>query len=381
MSIRRKKVIYLDNAASTPIDRRVLSVIQKAPSLYGNPSAFNEMGRQARDLIEECRDKIAGFLNARSQEIIFTSSGSESNNLAIKGVAEAFGKPGTIISTPIEHQSVLATLNQLKSKGWKIIYLKPDKYGLIDPEELKRAITPETVLVSIMYANNEIGTIEPIAKLGALVKKARKGVYPVFHTDACQTTGFLSMNVNNLNVDLLTFNGAKIYGPKGIGVLYARRGIPLAPLIRGGEQENGKRAGTENLPAIAGLAEAISLIDKNESKRLNELRKLFISGILKTIPGCMLNGHPENSLPGIINISFPGTDSERLLLELDKYGIYAGSGSACTSHAVEPSHVLEAIGTPKKYLGGVIRFSMGRQTTVSDVEQVIKILPKIIKKI
>ncbi|HXK40690.1 MAG: hypothetical protein A3F15_01915 [Candidatus Wildermuthbacteria bacterium RIFCSPHIGHO2_12_FULL_40_12] len=370
------KIIYLDNAASTPIDKKVAAEMAQIVKLYGNPSSYNDCGREAREYIEQARMKVARFLGAHSDEIIFTSSGTESNNLAILGLADSRSK-GEIISTPIEHPSVLKALEFLKKKGRGVEFVKVDKEGVVDLRDFKSKLGPRTALVSIMYANNEIGTIEPIVKIGKLVRESGQ---VLFHVDACQATEYLDMNANRLGVDLLTFNGSKICGPKGVGVLYVRRGVKLSPILLGGEQEAGLRAGTENLMAIGGLAAALSQIDKKEPKRLVDLRDHFIKKIKTLLPDVVVNGAlGDKRLPNNMNISVPGLTSEVLLLELDKYGICAGSGSACTSHSVEPSHVLKAIGSDREYLNGALRFSMGRQTTKKDIDHVLKVLPKIVQ--
>ena len=370
------KIIYLDNAASTPIDKKVAAEMAQIVKLYGNPSSYNDCGREAREYIEQARMKVARFLGAHSDEIIFTSSGTESNNLAILGLADSRSK-GEIISTPIEHPSVLKALEFLKKKGRGVEFVKVDKEGVVDLRDFKSKLGPRTALVSIMYANNEIGTIEPIVKIGKLVRESGQ---VLFHVDACQATEYLDMNANRLGVDLLTFNGSKICGPKGVGVLYVRRGVKLSPILLGGEQEAGLRAGTENLMAIGGLAAALSQIDKKEPKRLVDLRDHFIKKIKTLLPDVVVNGAlGDKRLPNNMNISVPGLTSEVLLLELDKHGICAGSGSACTSHSVEPSHVLKAIGSDREYLNGALRFSMGRQTTKKDIDHVLKVLPKIVQ--
>jgi len=381
------KNIYLDNAAAAPIHPLVQEEINRGMKVYGNPSSFNDMGRRALKELTKARTNIARFLGAHSEEIIFTGSGSEANNMALLGSALLSLKGKTeIITTPVEHLSVLEPIRYLFEKGDKSIFIKVDKSGVADTQDLSSKISDRTILVSVMYANNEIGTIEPIVKIGKIIKefkaknyKLKTTSYPLFHVDACQAAGSLNMNVNSLGVDLLTFNGSKIGGPRGIGVLYVRRGIRLTPHTLGGGQERGLRAGTENLPAILGLSKAIELIDKKEPVRLTALRDYFIDRIKKILPEVRINGSlGDLRLPNNINVSIPGLDSENLLLELDKYGIYAGSGSACTSRAVEPSHVLKAIGTEKKYLDGALRFSMGRETTKENLDYVLKVLPKII---
>lgn len=381
-----RKFYYLDNAAATPIDPRVIKEVARGMAIYGNPSSFNDIGRKSAKELSNARLKIARFLGAHSNEIIFTASGSESNNLAILGTAQYLNQKNTgkkILTTPIEHPSVLEPLKILSRQGFKIDFIKIDKEGTVDLGDIESKLSHETFLVSVMYANNEIGTIESIAKIGRLIKEFRKKnktPFPLFHVDACQAVEYLNLNVNHLNVDLLTFNGSKIYGPRGVGVLYVRNKINLKPLVFGGGQEQGQRAGTENLPAILGLAKAISLIDKKESERLTVLRDYFIEKLKNILPEIKINGAVGRSrLPNNINISIPKLDSENILLELDRYGIYAGSGSACTARSVEPSHVIKALAVDNKYFKGVIRFSLGRQTKKGDIDYVLSILPKIVK--
>lgn len=381
-----RKFYYLDNAAAAPIAPEVQKEMVRAMKLTGNPSSFNDAGRVAAAELKKARLVTARFLGAHPEEIIFTSSGSEANNLAVKGVAAAYGKKrGAIITTKIEHPSVLEPIRYLGGKGFKVIYTANDKEGIVDTEDLKKNISGGTVLVSVMYANNEIGTIEPIREIGALIRDFRKkhnSQLPLFHVDACQAAGYLKMNVNTLGADLLSFNGSKIYGPRGVGVLYIRKGLKPEPMIRGGDQEKRLRAGTENLPAILGLAKAVTFIKKEESEKTSALRDYFIEKIKEALPQARINGAlGKERLPNNVNISIPGVGSENLLLELDKYGISAGSGSACTARSVEPSHVLKAIGTPAKYLNGVVRFSLGRNTKKSDLEYVAKVLIKIIREL
>lgn len=369
--------IYLDNAAAAPVDYEVQKEILQVMKLAGNPSSFNDSGRGVAEELKKARLVVARFLGAHAEEIVFTSSGSEANNLAIQGVAQAQGKKGNkIITSKIEHLSVLEPIRKLSTEGFKVVYLKNDEKGIIDLKDLEKNLRQDTLLVSVMYANNEIGTVEPIRKIGKVVKQSGG----LFHVDACQAAGYLDMNVNTLGVDLLSFNGSKLGGPAGVGVLYIRKGTKIAPLILGGGQERGLRAGTENLPAIAGLAKAVSLVTKEEGQRLTSLRDSFINKLIKAISEAQINGAiGEHRLPNNINVSIPGTDSENLLLELDKYGISAGSGSACTARSVEPSHVLKAIGVSGKYLTGVIRFSLGKDTKKSDLDYVLKVIPKIVK--
>ncbi len=376
------KNIYLDNAAAAPIDARVQKEVNRGMKIYGNPSSFNDFGRKAANELTKARLKVARFLGAHPEEVVFTGSGSEANNMAIMGIAFADSQKRTeIITTLIEHPSVLEPIKKLNRNGFKVVFAKVDQDGFVDVQDLASKINDKTLLVSVMYANNEIGTIEPVNKIGKIIRSLKKGGtrFPLFHVDACQAAGCLNMNVNNLQADFLTFNGSKIGGPRGIGVLYVRRGTNLTPLILGGGQEKGLRAGTENLPVVLGLAKAIEIVSWKESAKLTKLRDCFIGKLKIALPEIKINGPVQESrLPNNINISIPGLDSENLLLELDKYGIYAGSGSACTSRAVEPSHVLKAIGVEKKYLSGALRFSMGRQTTKKDLDYVLKVLPKII---
>ena len=394
MSSKVKKItIYLDNAAATPIDSRVAKEVMAAMSLYANPSSFNDAGRIARKKLDELRTKIARFLGAKTNEVVFTSSGSEANSLALFGVANGQLKPGEIITTPVEHPSVLEPLKYLTRKGWKITYLKVDVNGLVDLKDLEKKLNSKVVLVSIIYANHEIGTIQPIAKISKVIKEFQRsnlgfrdsdlefdGKTPFFHVDACQATGYLDMNVNNLVVDMMTFNGTKIYGPRGIGVLYLRTGTPVRPLIFGGDQEHGLRAGTENLPAIAGLAKAISLINKNDGKTIARLRDYFLEQAKEIMPEVRINGPLDSDrLANNLNISISNLNSENLLLELDKYGIYASAGSACTARSVEPSHVLKAIGVEPRYINGAWRFSLGRQTTKKEIDYVLKVLPRVVR--
>lgn len=378
MSSISKKSTYLDNASSTPIDFRVKQEMLRAMKIYGNSSSFNNMGRQAREEIRRARLSIAQFIGSRSEEVIFTSSGSEANNLAIFGLAKNIGK-GEIITTPIEHPSIIESLKILKKGGWKITYLKVNQDGLIDLRDLESKLNPRVVLVSVIYANNEIGTIQPINKISKILRNYRGANKPLLHVDACQAAGYLEMSVNNLGIDMLTLNGSKIYGPRGIGVLYIKKGSPMSSLIVGGGQEYGLRAGTENLQAIVGLAKAISLIKKSDAKKIANLRDYTINNLKGLLSDIKINGPiGENRLANNINISIPDLDSENLLLELDKYHIYASAGSACTARSVEPSHVLRAIKVEPRYINGALRFSLGKQTTKNDINYVLKVLPKVV---
>jgi len=371
----KRKNIYLDNAAATPIDRRVLLAMNKAAQLYGNPSSFNDVGRIARAEIEKSRSIIAKFLDARPDEIVFSGSGSEANNMAIAGAILGF-KSGNVITTPIEHQSVV---NALKHVGLNIKYVPVDQFGFINLKSFEKELDRHCRMVSVMYANNEIGTIEPIKKIAQTIFRFNKknGTNVLFHVDACQAALFLDMSVQRLGIDLLTFDGCKLYGPHGIGVLYVKRGTPIRALNGWVGQEKGLKIGTENTQSIVGLAEAVLLIS-SQDKKISALRDYAIDK-LKRMEGLIINGPlGPDRLPNNINICFAGLDSEALLLELDKYGIRAGSGSACTSHSVEPSEVLKAIGVSPKYIDGALRFSLGRKTTKKDIDYLIKSLVKIV---
>ncbi|MEI6731871.1 MAG: cysteine desulfurase family protein [archaeon] len=370
--------IYFDNSATAPLDERVFrEMIPYLSYIYGNPSSFHGKGKEAKDALDDARERIAGILNCSAKEIVFTSGGTESINFALKGVALAnMGKGNHIITSKLEHHAVLETCKYLEGKGFEVTYLNVDRYGLVNPEDVEQAITEKTILISIMYANNEIGTIEPIEEIGRIAKA--KGV--LFHTDACQAAGYLDLDVKKLNVDLLTVNGSKVYGPKGAGLLYVRKGIDLEPLIHGGGQEFNLRSGTENVPAIMGFAKALEIAyaeRKENSGRLIELRNYFIQGLLK-IPKSRLNGHPTERLPNNVNVSFLDVEGEAMLLHLNEQGIYASTGSACTSQSLETSHVLAAIALPYEASHGSLRFSLGNRTTKEEIDTVLQVLPKIV---
>ncbi|MFA5083857.1 MAG: cysteine desulfurase family protein, partial [Candidatus Paceibacterota bacterium] len=361
---------------------------------FGNPSSIYQLGIKAKENLNEARGKIAKILGAKASEIIFAAGGTESANLAILGLSrtiqKTLKKPGHIITTKIEHPAVLNSVLALEEEGFDVSTLPVDKHGLIAPQQIMKSIKPETILVSVMYANNEIGTIEPIALIGKLLKKinqerkTKKLPKIYFHTDACQAAGYLDLNVEKLGVDLLTLNGSKIYGPKGSAILYIRAGTPLRPLIFGGGQEKGLRSGTENVPAYAGLAKALELAQKNrkeEARRLEKLSRNLTERILKTIPKTFLNGHPEKRLPNNVNITILDIEGEALLLHLDQYGICASTGSACHSQTLQPSHVLQAIGLPREIIHGSLRLTLGKETTKKDLDYVMKVLPKIVKKL
>lgn len=383
------KEIYLDNAATTPMDPRVKRAMEPYwTKEYGNPSGLYRAGRRAKDALDKARADTAAVLNSRQEEIIFTGGGTESVNLAVFGVARAFQDKGRhIITSKIEHHAVLRSLEALEQEGFKITYLDVDEFGLIDPQKLGRTLRPDTVLVSIIYANNEIGTIEPIVEIGKVIRKFReenKNARPYFHTDACQAAGALDLDVQKLGVDFLSLNGSKIYGPKGVGCLYARRGIKIKPLIYGGGQENNLRSGTENVPGIVGFAKALKIAQaekEKENARLTRLRDYFITEAIKRIPKIVLNGHPALRLPNNINISVLDIEGEAAILYLDAKGIFISTGSACTSVSLDPSHVILAIGHPYEYAHGSLRFTLGRKTVKKDLDYVLDVLPKVVARL
>lgn len=381
------KKIYLDYAATTYIDPRVLQKMRPyLTTAYGNASSLYSLGRQAKAAIEKAREDVAKILGASSREIIFTGSGTESANLAISGIAKAYKDKGNhIIVSKIEHKAVLESAKKLEKEGFRVTYSNVDSNGIIKLNELKKSLNKKTILVSIMYANNEIGAIQPIKEISQIIKKFRKeNLLPAFHADACQAVGVLSLKVNELGVDLLTLNGSKIYGPKGVGCLYVNKNYKIEPLIVGGSQEMGLRAGTENTALIVGFSEALKLAEKlreKESKRLRKLRNYFTKKILKLIPHCQLNGHPQKRLPNNINISFSGIEGESLVLKLDQYGISGSTGSACTSTDLTPSHVLLALGVSEDLAHGSLRLTLGRKTTKEDLDYVLKILPKVVENL
>lgn len=382
------KKIYLDNAATTPVHPEVLAAM--APYFsdqFGNASSIHSFGQVARSVVDAARREIAQFLNCKSTEIIFTSGGSESDNLAINGVVESLkskveSKPH-VITSAFEHHAVLDTIIELEADGViEATYIKPSSDGLIGAESVKKAIKKNTLLVSIMYVNNEIGTVQPIRAIGQMIEKENKtrDSRIFFHTDAVQATEYFEMNVDYLHVDLLSISAHKIYGPKGVGLLYVRSGTPIKHQIVGGGQEYKKRAGTENVPGIIGFAKAIELIDRSKNERLKKLRDRLIDGLLK-IPNSRLNGSQEERSPANVNISFLNAEGESILLNLDMEGIAASTGSACTSGSLEPSHVLSAMGLPPEECHGSVRFTLGRQTAAEEIDKVILVMKNIVEKL
>lgn len=356
---------------------------------FGNPSSFHSAGKHVKDAVDAAREQIASVLHVRSDEVIFTSGGTESDNLAILGYARKNRAHGMhLITTTIEHHAVLEAVQHLERKeGFEVTYLEPDANGLITADQVEAALTDQTILVSVMYANNEIGTILPIAEIGNRIQKWReinKRPMVRFHTDACQASEYLELDVEKLHVDMLTLNGSKMYGPKGIGLLYVKRGIKLQPLQFGGSQERMLRPGTEHVAGIIGMATALEIAQaerEEESQRLTLLRDRLIEGIQRVIPKTRLNGHPTLRLPNNVNISIMDIEGEALILYLDAQGVYASTGSACTSASLDPSHVILALGMPYEVAHGSIRFSLGRSTTQQDVDYVIEVLPPLVEKL
>lgn len=384
------KRIYLDYAAATPVDARVLKVLAKTMKKFpGNPSAFHREGVEARAVLETARAKIAHILSAHPDEIIFTSSATEANNMALVGMVDSARGRGIknphIIISAIEHPSVLEVARALERDGVKVSSLTVDHRGIVDPKELRKLITPETVLVSVMYANNEIGTVEPIRDIAKEVRYARKAnvsAYPYLHTDSAQAGSYLDISVLRLGVDMMTLSSGKVYGPRGIGMLFVKRGVEISPLIYGGEHEYGRRPGTEAVALATGFAEALFIAEKikiKESARVVKLRNLLAEKILEKVPGSRVNSDLALALPHILNISFKGVEAEALLIYLDAAGIAVSGKSACKSYTQGPSHVILAIGGAGDDEAGAIRFSLGRETKRADVVQVLKELPRIVE--
>jgi cysteine desulfurase len=380
------QTIYLDNASTTPIRDEVLSaILPYLREVYGNPSSIHHKGREASDALRHARMEVARAIGARASEIVFTSGGTESNTLALRGVLGAMNTERKhLLISAIEHSSVLATTEALSKEGYDVEYIPVDTYGLVHVDDVLTRARADTALISIMYGNNEIGTIEPIADIARVLRQKFPTNSPLFHTDACQASGQLPLDVTTLGIDLMTLNAGKMYGPKGAGMLYVRTGVRLAPTVRGGHQELGLRAGTENLAGIVGLARALSLATEEteaEATRLSILRDSFITSVQKAIPDVVLNGHPTLRLPNNIHFSFPSIEGEALVLLLDSYGICASTGSACNAEDLLPSHVLRAIKQPDELIHGSIRFSLGRNTTEDDIAYTISTLTACVSRL
>lgn len=370
--------IYLDNAATTAVSPAVVeAMLPFFTQVYGNASSVHTAGREAKRALEAARRQVAKAIHAAvPQEIYFTAGGSESDNWAIKGVALA-RRTGHIITTAIEHHAVLHTCQWLEKQGFAVTCLPVDEFGRVTAAQVEKALQPDTILVSVMMANNEVGTVEPIAEIGALCRA--RGI--LFHTDAVQAVGALPIDVQAMNIDLLSLSGHKFHGPKGVGALYIRKGVKIDNLVHGGAQERGFRAGTENLPGIVGLGKAIEMADAalaENAARMTTLRDRLIQGLMEAVPGTRLNGHPTQRLPNNVNLSFAGVEGEALLLRLDLAGVAGSAGSACTSGTLDPSHVLMALGLSETAANGALRLTLGTDTTREDIDAVLEILPPIV---
>ena len=376
-------VVYMDHNATTPTDPRVVeAMLPYFGERYGNPSSPYELSQATRRAVEEARETVASSMACSPREIVFTSGGTESDNMALKGVAFAnLERPGHIVTTRIEHHAVLHTATYLRDRfGLDVTFVEVDETGMVDPADVERACREDTVLVSVMLANNEVGTVQPVGEIAAIARK--RGI--IVHTDAVQAIGKLPVDVGELGVDLLSMSSHKIYGPKGVGFLYVRRGVSFDPLSHGGSHEWSVRAGTENVPGIVGLARALELAVEGipeESVRLNALTARLEKGILESIPEVSINGHPTERLPGTLNVSLHYVEGESVVLALDMEGIAVSTGSACTTDSAEPSHVLSAMGVPANVAQGSVRFGLGRSTTQADVDRVLEVLPGAVERL
>ena len=382
------RLIYMDHAATTPVRPEVVrAMLPFFSESFGNPSSIYELAQGSRGAVDAARRSIARSLGCRASELVFTSGGTEADNAAIKGVAVALRNVGRhVITTAIEHHAVLHTCHQLEQFGYEVTYLPVDEDGLVDPRDVADAITSETTVVSVMLANNEIGTIQPIAEIADAVKREadKLGRRIYVHTDAVQAVGAIDVNIRKLGVDMLSMSGHKLGGPKGIGALYLRRGAPFEPILMGGGQERERRSGTENVPAIVGLAEAVRLAESEReetAKRAEYLRDKIIAGVQERIPRTRLNGHPTRRLPNNVNVSFEDVEGEPILLGLDFAGICASSGSACSSASLEPSHVLTAIGLPANLAQGSLRITVGSENTEEDADYLIETLAGLVERL
>lgn len=380
------RTIYLDHAAGTPVRNEVFSaMLPYLQDVYGNPSSIHHVGRASYDAVTKARAEIAETLRVHTNEIIFTSGGTEANNLALFGIARTDGNTKKhILISAIEHKSILETAHTLSRAGFDVEYIPVDEYGMVRVDDVIARVKSDTLLVSIMYANNEIGTIEPITEIAEALREKFGDTRPLFHTDACQAPGQIGVLPRELGVDLMTLNGGKIYGPKGIGMLYVREGVHVAPQIVGGEQERHLRAGTENIAGIVGFARALTLASaevEHTAKQLSELRDTFIRAVVESIPGTILSGHPHDRLPGNAHFIFPSIEGEALVLLLDTYGICASTGSACNAHDLVPSHVLRAVGKAPEHIHGSVRFTLGLGTTQDDIIYTIASLTKCVERL
>ena len=376
------KKIYLDYAATTPTHENVVAAMQPYYSeIYGNPSSLHQFGREARKAVDAARLNVAALIKAKPEEIIFTSGGSEADNFALKGIAFTNRERGNhIIVSKIEHHAILESAHFLEAQGFAITYIDVDSEGRINPEDVKKALTPKTILVSIMHANNEIGVIQPIEEIAKIVKDHQA----YFHADAVQTAGALEIDVEKLGVDMLSLSAHKFYGPKGVGALYIKKGTRIKPFMHGGGQERRRRASTENVPGIVGLGKAAEIVMAEREKwvaHLKPLRDKLIKGVLEKIPDTMLNGHPTERLPNNVNVTIKFIEGESMLLTLDMEGVGCSTGSACSSGSLEPSHVLRALGRTHSESHGSLRFTLGRHTTAEDIDYVLEVLPRIVQKL
>ena len=376
------KQIYLDYAATTPTHPEVVkAMLPYFTEVFGNPSGIYTCGQEAKGAIEEARSKVADLIGARDEEIVFTSGGTEADNFALKGVAFANQNKGNhIITSSIEHHAVMETGKFLERRGFRVTYLPVDGYGLVDPDDVRKVITDKTILISVMHANNEVGTIEPITEIGKIAKET--GIY--FHTDAVQTVGHIPVNVNELRVDLLSMSAHKLYGPKGVGALYIRKGTKLVSHMHGGGQERERRASTENVPGIVGFGRAAELAQREmseEANRLAYLRNQLIKGLQEQIGHIHLNGHPLRRLPNNVNVSVDFVEGESMCLNLDMEGVCVSTGSACSSSSLESSHVLLAMGLPPEQARGLLRLTLGKWTTEEEIARVVEVLPRIVTRL
>ena len=383
-----EKTIYLDHAATTPLRKEALEAMMPFfADLFGNPNSPYSFAQEARNAVDEAREKVAGVLGCRTREVVFTSGGTESDNAAIKGVASALKPSGRhVITSAIEHHAIIHSCEELVEAGYEVTYLPVGRDGIVDPQIVEDAIREDTTLVSVMYANNEIGTVQDIAEIARRThrKAEAMGRNIVVHTDAVQAAGWLSLDVNELDVDMMSLSAHKFYGPKGVGVLYVRRGTPFNPLIVGGGQERQRRSGTENVPGIVGAAVALDLADSERievGEAVIPLRDIFIEGRLERIPGARLNGDRYRRLPNNVNFSFDGVEGEAVLLGLDFAGIYASTQSACSSASIEPSHVLVALGLDADLAVGSLRLTLGRESTEEEVQTTLDVLPGVISRL
>lgn len=374
--------IYLDYAATTPTHPEVVqAMLPYFTEVFGNPSSIYSCGQEAKGAVEEARDNVAALIGAMGEEIVFTSGGTEADNFALKGIAYANESRGNhIITTTIEHHAVIETCGFLEKRGFQVTYLPVDEYGLVDPQDVKRAITSKTILISVIYANNEVGTIEPIEEIGKIAREA--GIY--FHTDAVQAVGHIPIDVDRLGVDLLSLSAHKLCGPKGIGALYIRQGTKLLAFLHGGSQEGKRRASTENVPGIVGLGRAVELARQEmdeEAERLTYLRDKLTKGILERIDHSQLNGHPVRRLPNNVNVSISFVEGESMCLNLDLQGICVSTGSACSSSSLEPSHVLLALGISPEAAHSSLRLTLGKWTNEGEIDQVLEALPQVTSRL